>query len=317
MQLTPSSRIVIAGGSGTLGQALARHLHRGYGITPIILSRNPPRQPGPWRFVQWDGRSLDEWQVELDGADALVNLAGRTVDCIKTPDHRDEILRSRIEATSILGTAIQQAAEPPPVWVQMSTAHIYGDPPSLVCDESSATGTGLAPEVAQAWERTFSQGCPQNVRGVVLRTSFVIGREGGALPKLTMLTRCGLGGRVGHGRQGMSWLHQEDMNRILERGIIDDSMTGIYVATSPNPVSNAEFMKTLRKVMGMPIGLPAFAWMVRIGAPLLLRTDPELAIYGRYCMPRRLQAEGYVFKYPDLGPAFADLLTKPSATAAH
>jgi len=310
MPLNQASRVVIAGGSGFLGKSLARHLHQNYGATVTLLSRHEPAEAGPWECIPWDARSLDDWQDTLDGADALINLAGRTVDCIKTPDHRDEILRSRVESTRILGTAMQRATQPPPVWVQMSTAHIYGDPPSLVCDESSATGTGLAPEVGLAWERTFNDVRPEGVRGVVLRTSFVIGHGGGALSRLRVLARLGLGGQVGHGRQGMSWLHQEDMNRIFERSIIEDAMQGVYIATAPNPVSNSVFMSSLRKAVGMPIGLPTFAWMVRIGAPLFMRTDPELALYGRYCVPRRLEQDGFGFKFPELGPALADLLAK-------
>jgi len=299
--------IVIAGGSGFLGRSLARFLdERGHRI--ILLSRHAPRETGPWTHVAWDGRTIGDWHAAIDGAAGIVNLAGRSVDCVKTPDHCDEILRSRVESTRVLGRAVREADDPPPVWVQMSTAHIYGDPPDAVCTEQSATGYGLAPVVGRAWEETFAEACPDHVRGVVLRTSFVIGRGGGALSRLGFLVRIGLGGKVGHGRQGMSWLHQRDMNRMFERGLNDESMRGVYIATAPNPVSNSEFMGTLRRVMGMPIGLPAFAWQVHLGAPLVLRTDPELALYGRYCVPKRLRDEGFAFDFPDLEPALRDLL---------
>ena len=309
--LDSNSRIVIAGGSGFLGRSLARHFVDQHDCRVTLLSRNQPRQNGPWSFQSWDGRTLDDWSSVLDGADALVNLAGRTVDCIKTPDHRDEILRSRVEATRVLGEAMTRLETPPPVWVQMSTAHIYGDPPTTVCDEGSAFGTGLAPEVGIAWERAFAEGRPKSVRGVVLRTSFVVGRGGGALERLGLLARIGLDGRVASGAQGMSWLHQTDMNRIFERAIIDESMRGEYIATAPNPVSNTVFMQALRKAVRMPIGLPAFKWMVRIGAPLLMRTDPELAIYGRYCVPRRLLEEGFTFEFEEIEPALQDLCKRP------
>ena len=300
-------KIVIAGGSGFLGRSLARHLAGDPGTSVVILSRHRPKDDGPWTFQAWDARNLGEWTRVLEGATALVNLVGRTVDCIKTPENKAEIMNSRVDATRVLGQAMKQIGNPPPVWVQMSTAHIYGDPPTEICDESSPFGTGLAPEVGEAWEQAFHEHCPESTRGVVLRTSFVIGRGGGALPRLRSIARIGLGGKVGNGRQGMSWIHEEDMNRIFERGIHDESMRGIYVATAPNPVSNAEFMRSLRKAIGMPIGLPAFAWMVRIGAPLFMRTDPELAIYGRYCVPRRLVEEGFEFNHPDLAPALDDL----------
>jgi uncharacterized protein len=302
-----AGRVVIAGGSGFLGQSLARHLdHRGF--EAVILSRHEPSEPGPWCFQGWDARNLDDWASCLDGAAAVVNLVGRSVDCVKTPEHCDEILRSRVDATRVLGQAVAEATNRPRVWVQMSTAHIYGDPPEAVCDESSSFGYGLAPDVGRAWEKAFAESIPDGVRGVVLRTSFVIGRGGGALSRLSMLTRIGLGGTVGNGRQGMSWIHSLDMNRIFEKAIEDESMAGAYIATAPQPVSNRVFMRSLRQAMRMPIGLPAAGPMVRLGAPLLLRTDPELALYGRYCVPTRLLEEGFEFSFPDIDGAMVDLL---------
>ena len=301
----PSGRVVIAGGSGFLGMSLAEHLHA-LGHDVVQLSRStPPRVPG--RHLLWDGTTVGPWAETLDGASALVNLAGRSVDCIKTPEHRDEILRSRVESTRVLGEALRGVAAPPAVWVQMSTAHIYGDPPERVCDEDAALGEGLAPFVGRAWEATHAEALLPGMRSVVLRTSFVVGRGGGALKRLSGLARFGLGGTVGHGRQGMSWLHLEDMNRLFARAISDTGMRGIYIATAPEPVSNAVFMRALRRAMGVPIGLPAAAWMVRIAAPLLLRTDPELALYGRYCVPRRLLDEGFRFSFPEIDAALADL----------
>lgn len=304
-----SSRVVIAGGSGFLGRGLAEYLHEHHDgeREVVLLSRTPPRENGPWRHVSWDARTLGDWVGELDGARAVVNLAGRTVDCIKTADHCDEILRSRVEATRAVGRAIHQVASPPPVWVQMSTAHIYGDPPDIVCDEDAAFGYGLAPTVGQAWEETCRAASLPDQRVVFLRTSFVLGRQGGALSRLASLVRWGLGGTVGHGRQGMSWIHETDMNRIFDRALHDETMAGVYLVTAPEPVSNAAFMRQLRKALRQPIGLPAFEWMVRIGAPLLMRTDPELALYGRYCVPKRLTDEGFSFDFPTLESALADL----------
>ena len=315
MSSSQSKRVVIAGGSGFLGVSLAFHLSAA-NWQVSILSRNRPRPEGPWQYVAWDARSAGTWAECLDGAAGLVNLVGRTVDCVKTPDHCDEILRSRVEATRALGIACRSVASPPPVWVQMSTAHIYGDPPSVLCDEDSPTGYGLAPMVGIAWEKEFSQALLPQQRGVVLRTSFVIGRNrgagGGALSKLVPLARFGLGGSVGSGQQGMSWIHEVDMNRLFERGLTDDSMIGVYVASSPNPVSNTEFMRSLRQAVPwpkVPLALPAFAWMVRIGAPLLLRTDPEIALYGRYVKSSRLERERFSFSYPRLPEALAACFT--------
>lgn len=306
-----TDRIVIAGGSGFLGVSLAIHLvERGFDV--VILSRKPPKVVGPWRHVAWDARTLGDWTRELDGAAGLVNLVGRSVDCIKTPDHCDEILRSRVEATRALGLAVRSAEQPPLVWVQMSTAHIYGDPPEAVCTEDSPFGYGLAPTVGKAWEGEFHAACAlRTFRPVILRTGFVIGRNrgagNGALAKLGFLARIGLGGRVASGKQGMSWIHETDLNRLFERALTDPHMTGAYVASSPHPVAQVEFMRVLRKAVGMPIGLPATEWMVRLGARWLLRTDPELALYGRYVVSQRLQDEGFEFKFPQLDEALRDL----------
>jgi uncharacterized protein (TIGR01777 family) len=249
----------------------------------------------------------------LDGAAGLVNLAGRSVDCIKTPDHQDEILRSRVEATRVLGLAMRSVESPPPVWVQMSTAHIYGDPPEAICTEDSPLGYGLAPFVGRAWEEEFRASVLPRQRAVILRTGFVLGRDrgagGGALVRLGKLARLGLGGRVGSGRQGMSWIHELDMNRLFERALTQPTMQGIYIASAPHPVSQHEFVRALRRAVGMPIGLPTPAWMVRIGARWLLRTDPELALYGRYVVSKRLEDEQFEFHFPTLADALTDLLT--------
>jgi len=304
-------RIVIAGGSGFVGISLAKYL-AAQGMTVSILSRRPPRVTGPWRHFVWDGRTVGDWATELDGATALVNLAGRSVNCRKTPDHQDEILRSRVEATSVLGTALRQVSSPPPVWVQMSTAHIYGDPPECICSEDSALGYGFAPFVGRAWEATLVDSCLPCQRTVVLRTSFVLGRDhgvgGGPLTMLKWLVRFGLGGTVGSGQQGLSWIHETDLHRLIERAICDPSMSGIYIASAPNPVSQREFMRSLRRSLRMPIGLPATAWMVRVAARFLLRTDPELALFGRYVVSQRLISEGFTFHYPQLTDALSGLM---------
>jgi uncharacterized protein (TIGR01777 family) len=310
MATSPASgTVVIAGGSGFLGTSLAVHL-AARGWTPVILSRRPPKIAGPWRHMAWDGRSLGEWQHELPGAQGLVNLAGRSVDCIKTPDHQDEILRSRVESTRVLGQAVR-AVGGPPVWVQMSTAHIYGDPPEALCTEETAFGVGLAPFVGRAWEDEFHAGRLPSQRGVILRTSFVLGRErgagSGALAKLARLARLGLGGTIAHGRQGISWIHETDLNRLFERALSDASMQGAYIASAPHPVSQRDFMRELRRAVRMPIGLPVSEWMLRVGARWILRTDPDLGLYGRYVVSQRLKDERFEFQFAQLPDALRDL----------
>ena len=303
--LTSTRRVVIAGGTGFLGRNLAAHLTDS-GWHVLVLSRNAPADAIRWHHAPWDARTPGEWVRYLDGADAVVNLVGRTVDGVKTPDHCDEILRSRVESTTVLGRALRTVTNLPRVWVQMATAHVYGDPPVAVCDEDSPFGYGLAPFVGQAWEDALQREAPAQIRKVVLRTSFVLGKSGGALPKLAGLVRVGLGGTVGSGRQGISWIHEHDMNRLFARAIDDQQMSGAYIATAPTPVTNAEFMRELRRALRMPVGLPAMGWMVRAAAPLL-RTDPELALFGRFCVSRRLREQGFEFQFPDVRTALADL----------
>ncbi len=311
MGMKPTGRIVIAGGTGFLGRSLARHLEAA-GCDVVAISRHVPAGQRAGQHATWDARTLGDWVRHLEGATALVNLTGRTVDCVKTPDHCDEILRSRVESTEILGRAFEQVTRPPPVWIQMATAHRYGDPPDVVINEDAAFGYGLAPVVGAAWEDAFARAATPQVRRVILRTSFVLGRDGGALPRLAGLARLGLGGKVGNGRQGISWIHEADMNGLFAWAIANDEVNGAYLATAPNPVSNAEFMRELRRSLRIPFGLPAAAWMVRLAAPLVLRTDPELALYGRYCVSKRLEKEGFRFQFPDLGPALRHLYGRGS-----
>jgi len=306
------NRIVITGGTGQVGTALSRHLlEAGYSV--VTLSRHPPESIDPrLRHLRWDARTLSDWANEVDGALAVINLAGRTVDCIKTPDHCDQILRSRVESTRVLGEAVRAASSPPAVWVQMSTAHIVGDPPALWCDEHSPPGYGLAPHVAKAWEAEFHSACPEPIRKVILRTSFVLSANSGAMKRLKPLARLGLGGTVASGTQGLSWIHERDLARLFTRAIEDDAMQGVYLSTAPNPVSNKHFMRALRQSLGMPIGLPTPAWAVRIGSKLILRTDPELALYGRYCASTRLKQHAFEFDFPTIEEAFADLYGRRS-----
>lgn len=302
------NKVVIFGGTGFIGRSLAEYL-RAKGWTPILIARHRPEDLD-FPFEQWDGVSPGPWKAALEGARAIVNLAGKSVDCRKTPDNCDTILRSRVAATRVIGQALKQITRSPEVWIQMSTAHIYGDPPELYCTEEAALGYGLAPFVGKAWEATFREYKPRDMRGVILRTSFVIGQEGGALPTLKRLVRWGLGGKVGHGRQGMSWIHEADLNRLFLKAIEEPSYRGIYVASAPQPVSQAAFMRTLRRKMKMPLALPATSWMVKMGARFLLNTDPELILYGRYVYSKRLAEAGFNFHYPQLSGAFEHLLKK-------
>ena len=300
-------KVIIFGGTGFIGIRLAKYL-ADKGFHPIIVARNATPASRQFEFIAWDGHNAGPWCQALEGAHAIVNLAGKTVDCIKTPDNCDLILRSRVDATRAIAEGLKLVQNTPKIWIQMSTAHIYGDPRSQHCTESASFGYGLAPFVGQAWERTFLEGLPAGTREVRLRTSFVIGKDGGALEALVRITKLGLGGRAGHGQQGFSWLHEDDMCDIIYQAIINDTYHGVYNVTAPEPVSNAVFMQLLRKQLGIKLGLPSPAWMIRLGAALFFKTDPDLVLYGRYIVPARLQEANYHFKFPSLQLALKDLL---------
>lgn len=299
------NKVVIFGGTGFIGTSLSKHLiDHNYHV--VQIGRSQPKEV-IGTFLQWDGETLGEWSKELEGCTAIINLAGKSVNCQKTPENCDVILRSRVHTTKLIGDALQATKNQPTVWIQMSTAHIYGDPPKHICTEKSHTGYGLAPFVGKAWEKSFQKNRPATMRGVVLRTGFVIGKNGGALENLTKIAKMGLGGTVGHGKQGMSWIHEFDMNEIFRTAIVDSQMEGIYNVSSPKPVAQKEFMKTLRKVNKILIGLPSPKWLTSIGAKLVFNTDPELAIYGRYVIPKRILETGFDFKYVNLKKAIEHL----------
>lgn len=297
-------RVVLAGGSGFLGRSLARELEsRGY--EAVILTRSPA--PGSAREVAWDGRTPGAWCAQLEGAEAVVNLAGRSVDCRYTPENRREILSSRLDSVRVLGEAIRQCATPPKVWVQAASLAILGNSGAAVRDESSPPGEGFSVDVCRQWEAAFAEQRSPATRQVLLRIGFALGRDGGALDKLARLTRWGLGGAVGSGEQYISWLHIDDLNALFLRAIENPSMEGVYNATGPSPVTNAEFMRTLRHVLHRPWSPPVPAWAVRVGARLM-GTEAELALSGRRGLPQRLLAEGFHFRHENLHEALEDIL---------
>lgn len=302
--MAAARKVVLAGGSGFLGRSLARALES-RGDAPVILTRSP--RPGPTREVAWDGKTVGPWCSELEGASAVVNLTGRSVDCRYTPENRREILASRLDSVRVLGEALRLCASPPPVWVQAVSLAILGNSGDTPCDEDSPPGQGFSVDVCRQWEAACAEQCPPATRMVLLRIGFALGRDGGALDTLARLTRWGLGGRVGSGRQYVSWLHLEDLDALFLRALEDASMRGVYNATGPSPVTNAEFMRTLRHVLHRPWSPPVPTWAVRLGARWM-GTEPELALSGRRGLPRRLQGEGFVFRHTDLARALEDLL---------
>ncbi len=302
--------IVIAGGSGFLGLGLTRSmLDLGYDVTILSRSTTPsPNFPAEAQWRHWDARTLGDWSQCLEGASALVNLVGRSVDCRKTPENLRLILESRVDSCKVLGEALRTLEQPPPVWIQSATAHIVGDPEpkDTICNESTPPGPleELAPRVGLAWERAFEEAKLPDQRGVVLRISFVLGADGGAMDRLKTLTKLGLGGTVASGDQWISWIHQDDLNRLILAMIDEEAYQGVYMVTAPEPITNRDFMKALRRAYRRPWSPPAPAIGVRLACRFLLQTDPELALLGRRCLPTRLLKErSFPFQYSKIEQA--------------
>ena len=301
-----TKRIVIAGGAGFLGQALAQLLVK-EGREVVILSRRPAPDRGPIRTVVWDGKTVGEWAEELDGAEAVVNFTGRSVACIYTPENKREIISSRVDSVRAIAEACKRFDEPPPVIVQAASLAIYGDPGDRICDESAPHGTGFSVDVCEAWEGAFFAD-PAGPRRVALRIGFVLGRDGGALEQLAKLARWYVGGAAGNGRQYISWVHIEDFCRMVSWAIANPAAQGAYNATGPNPATNAEFMRLLRRTLERPWSPPTPACAVKLGARFIMKADPSLALTGRRCVPKRFLDEGFYIEHKDLAVALWQLL---------
>jgi uncharacterized protein (TIGR01777 family) len=302
--MEPKKKTILAGGSGFLGQALEAHLTaRNHEV--IVLTRSPNRNSS--RQVHWDGKTLGDWARLLDGSHAIVNLAGKSVNCRYTPENRKEIIDSRVDSVRAVGQAIQKCSNPPRSWIQSGSLAIYGDTGDRVCDERASCGDGFPVETCLLWEKALDEAQTPDTRKVVLRIGFALGTGGGALDPLMNLTRLFLGGTTGSGAQYISWLHVSDLNRMFEWAIERDDMEGIFNATGPTPVTNAQFMRELRLALHRPWSPPVPEWAVRIGARFM-GTEADLALHGRRCVPKRFLDRGFEFEYPDLRLAFENLI---------
>ena len=300
-------KIIIAGGSGYLGQVLAQDLaEKGYQV--VILSRGTERVLGDISFKNWDGETLGDWAAEFENAEAVINLAGKSVNCRYNERNKAEIYRSRLLSTKVVGAAILQCKNPPKVWIQSASSTIYRHAEDRPMDElTGEIGTGFSIDVCRQWEKTFNDIPTPHTRKVLLRIAIVLGKSGGALPPLLRLTRWGLGGQQGNGNQRVSWLHDEDFCRVIEFALKNEQVSGVYNVATPNAVTNAELMKTLRQVCKIPFGLPTPVWLLTIGAALI-QTEPELLLKSRWVIPTKLSQAGFTFKYPQLKMALENTI---------
>lgn len=310
-------KIVIPGGTGQVGTLLARAFHaKGWDV--VVLGRHPVKVP--WRFVPWDARTLGAWTAELEAADAVINLAGRSVNCRYTPKNRRLIKESRVEATRIVGEAIRKATKPPPVWLQAGTATIYAHRYDAPNDERSGILGGTEPDVpetwrfsidvAMAWEQAAFQAAPPWTRLVILRSAMVMSPDrGGVFDTLLRLVRFGFGGRHGDGRQYVSWIHETDFIRAIAWLLEHEEVRGAVNLCAPNPLPNAAFMAALREAWGIPFGLPSTEGMLECGA-FFLRTETELILKSRRVIPGLLTQQGFEFQFPDWPEAALDLVRR-------
>ena len=324
-------RFVFPGGSGQVGQILARYFH-GEGHEVTVLSRKPMSQkrdpstgsgqamgyPDPWRVVVWDGVSRGDWVEEIEGADVCINLTGRSVNCRYNEANRREIFDSRVMSTRLLNEVIGGLERPPAVWLNASTATIYRHALDRPMDEFTGEYGGnevgapdtwnFSIEVAKGWEEAFFSMETPRTRKVALRSAMTFSPDaGGVFDVFLGLVRCGLGGTTGKGTQYVSWIHEVDFIRVIELLIADDRFTGPVNLAAPNPLPNREFMRALREARGIGFGLPAAEWMVEIGT-WAMRTESELVLKSRRVVPGRLLEAGFEFEYTEWPVAARELV---------
>jgi len=306
-------KVIIAGGTGFLGQLLARSLSADQ-YEVVLLSRGMPGASVEiaGRFVHWDAHSIAGWTSELEGAKALINLTGRSIDCRHTQANRKEIIESRIQSTRVLGQAVAACDLPPQNWLNASSMALYGqcfgDEPAH--DENSPTQSGgFLEEVTKVWEDEFFSHKRAVVRQVALRISFILGRGSGAFPLLARLARLGLGGKQGTGEQWMSWLHEDDWVGITRYLMEEKQLEGPVNLAAPNPVKNQDFMAELsRQVSPFGFGFPAPVLGVRLGC-MLLGSAPELALQSRKVNSALLARSSYQYKHPNISSALESLIS--------
>ncbi|WP_337035319.1 TIGR01777 family oxidoreductase [Paenibacillus illinoisensis] len=290
-------KVVLAGGTGFVGQDFAQRFRK-HGYEVLIISR----QPG---HIAWE--DSDGIRQALEGAEMLINLAGKSVNCRYTDENRRIILESRTSTTRILGESILECDHPPELWINSSTATIYRhaeDRP--MTEKEGEIGSGFSVDVAKAWEQAFFEFSLPSTRQIALRIAIVLGK-GGVMEPLTNLVRFGLGGSQGPGTQQFSWIHIEDLFRMVLYLQQHPELEGVFNASSPHPVTNRQLMESLRRHMGVRIGLPSPRWMLEVGARFI-RTETELVLKSRWVIPERIEQEGFTFIYDTLDTALDEIL---------
>ena len=308
-----SGRVVLAGGSGFIGSFLQKRLAAdGYDV--VVLSRFPHNPDGGVRERQWDGQTLGDWTSELNGARAIINLSGRSVNCRYNEQNRRDILESRVNSTRILGEAVAQSKDPPPVWLNASTATIYKhtfdqpmDEATGIIEATREAKDAFSIQVACAWEQSLTEASTPATRKVAMRTAMVFAAdEGGVYRTLRSLARWGLGGPIAGGHQLISWIHEDDFCRALEWLIDQNNLSGPVNVASPNPLPQRDMMRIILHERRMPFGMHATRWMLETAA-YIHRTEAELILKSRYVIPAKLLESGFQFHYPRMKEAVHEI----------
>lgn len=300
------NKLIIAAGTGFLGQSLLDHFKDKFDQI-VILTRGQDRTLDHIKYVNWNAKTLTGWETELENATVLINLAGKSVDCSYTKENKKEILLSRIESTKILNKAVLKCLNPPKHWLNSSTSTIYRFSLDKEMDEvNGEIGNDFSMNVAQSWEKAFFKTETPKTLKTALRTSIVLGKNGGAFIPLKTLAKLGFGGKQGKGNQFISWIHEKDFARAVDF-IIEKEMTGVVNVVSPKPIPNKNFMALLRKAVRIPFGIPISEPLLKFGS-VLIRTEAELVLKSRNVIPKRLQENGFQFEFDTLEKALKNLV---------
>ena len=292
------NKIIIAGGTGFLGQLLIEHFKKKYEV--VVLTRGSIKADNSIRYVLWDGKNQGTWATELEGALAVINLSGKSVNCRYNNRNKKKILTSRLNSTGAIGRAIEKCVTPPKKWINAASATIYRHAEDREMNEfTGELGTGFSVKVCKAWEWCFNQFELPDTKKVLFRTAMVLGKNGGVFPVFKRLVKFGLGGKMGDGNQYISWIAAEDFIRSIEWAIKNEKAEGTYNCCAPNPITNESFMYLMRDYLKIPFrfGLPAARWMLEIGT-WVMRTETELILKSRRVVPAKLVNEGFEFEYP-------------------
>ena len=303
------NKIIIAGGTGYLGNVLVNHFKKNCDHI-YILSRSKKQSYENVHFLTWDAKTIGLWANHLEGADVLINLTGKSVDCRYNEANKKLIISSRVDATKVLGEAIKQCDNPPKVWMNASSATIYKHSLDKQMDEETGViGSGFSVDVVKAWEASFFKFKTKKTRQVTLRITIVLGKNSMAIKPLKNLTRIGFGGKQGAGNQIFSWIHDYDFANCVTFIIDNPTLEGPINIAAPNPSTNKKLMKLFQKHLNIPFGIPISEFLLEVGARLI-KTETELILKSRNVIPKKLIQTGFIFKYNTLDKALQNILKK-------